>query len=105
MHVLLRSRSNTRCSAEPPTAEVAARRYPGPGIGDRKLQITVVREHHGSVDDTGEDVDQQMRGDVDIRPLLFTVSVRDHERRVRYRVAVGILHHYRPLRVDELRPA
>jgi hypothetical protein len=55
-------------------AEVAARRYPGPGIGDRKLQITDVRDHHGSVHDTGEDVDQQMRGDVDVRPLLFTVS-------------------------------
>jgi len=47
---------------------------PGPGIGDRKLQITAVRDHHSSVHDTGEDVDQQMRGDVDIRPLLFTVG-------------------------------
>jgi len=57
-------------------AEVAARRYPGPGIGDRKLQITVIRDHHGSVHDTGEDVDQQMRGDVDTRPFSSRLAKR-----------------------------
>jgi hypothetical protein len=74
MHVLLRSRSNTRCSAEPPTGRGRSPPLPGSGHRRQELQITVVRDHHGSVHDTGEDVDQQMRGDVDIRPLLFTVS-------------------------------
>ena len=104
MHVPLRYRSNTRCSAEPPTGRGRSPPLPGSGIGDRKLQITVVRDHHGSVHDTGEDVDQQMR-DVDIRPLLFTVSEEIRNVASGTGLPLAILHHYRPLRGDELRPA
>lgn len=60
-------------------------------------QVAVVRNHHGSIHHLGENIDEQVRGDIDIRALLFPAGDGCHEPCVRNVLLISVLHHHGPL--------
>ena len=102
------SNTNTRLSAQRSRGLVERRVHEsdwdtGSCVLNWKPQIAVVGEDHGRVYAAGEDVDQQVRSDVDVGSFLLTIGVRHHEHRVGKLRTCAVLNHDRPLRVDEPR--
>jgi hypothetical protein len=52
-----------------------------PGLLDREPQVAVVRDHEGGVDLAAEDVQEEVRGEVDFGAFLFAVRAGHHEHR------------------------
>jgi len=75
------------------------------GLPDGKLQIRVVRDDHGGIDFAEENVQQQMRCDVDVAALLFPVSHGDHEPCVIDGLASTVPDHDWPVGADQPRAA
>jgi hypothetical protein len=76
-----------------------------PGLFDGEPQVAVVGDHEGGVDLAAEDVQQEVRGDVDVGALLLAVRVGDHEHRAADRLPGTVLDHHRPGRADQARSA
>ncbi len=78
-------------------------RHPSSRERDRVSQVTVVGDHYGCVQCAGEYVDEQVRGDVDVRALLFSAGDGCHEASIGHVLLGPVLHHQRPLRMADNR--
>lgn len=65
---------------------------------DGEAKIAVVGDHQCAIDCACQNIQKEMRRNVDVRPLLLAVGVRDHKTGIRDLSAVAILDHYGPLR-------
>ncbi len=69
---------------------------------DWEPQVGIVRNDQGCIDYAAEDVQEQVRSDVDIAALLFPVGDRNHEAGISNCLSCSVLDHYGPVRRDQL---